>query len=223
MATRTKEVKTAPVLTAEHIMNLYMAHCLENGKKPESVYIFSKKNGFSEKEFYKFYASFEVIEKQVFIGFHQMALGLMAQSVDMHSLGFRENLLTYYYTLFEILTANRSYVIYALQGEQNRLDGLMKLRDFRKEFKEFIEGISQGYLKSKSERVKKVQQDALNEGAWVQLMVTLKFWMDDESAGFEKTDLFIEKSIRATFDLFDVTPLESVIDFGKFLFKEKLS
>ena len=53
-------------------------------------------------------------------------------------------------------------------------------------------------------------------------MVTLKFWLDDESIGFEKTDLFIEKSIRATFDLIDITPLESVIDFGKFLIKEKL-
>jgi hypothetical protein len=50
----------------------------------------------------------------------------------------------------------------------------------------------------------------------------MKFWLDDESAGFEKTDLFIEKSIRATFDVLAISPLESVIDFVKFLFKEKV-
>ncbi|PWJ59527.1 hypothetical protein CLV98_102361 [Dyadobacter jejuensis] len=222
MATRTKEVKTAQPLSAEHISNLFMTYCLDNGKKPESVYQFAKLNGFAEKEFYSFYASLEAIERQVFLRFHQMAMGLMADGEALATMGFREKLLTYYYTFFEILTANRSYVVFALNGEKNRLDGLMKLKELRSEFKGFIALISEGYLESKNERVKKIQQDALNEGAWVQLMVTLKFWLDDQSPAFEKTDLFIEKSIRVTFDLFDVTPLESVIDLGKFLFKEKI-
>ena len=63
---------------------------------------------------------------------------------------------------------------------------------------------------------------ALQESAWFQLMMTLKFWLDDSSASFEKTDLFIEKSVKASFELMNTTPLESLIDFGKFLFKEKI-
>ena len=55
------------------------------------------------------------------------------------------------------------------------------------------------------------------------MLVTLKFWLDDDSADFEKTDLFIEKSIAATFELANTKPLKSVVDFGKFLFKEKIS
>jgi hypothetical protein len=216
------KIKTTPTLTAELIMDYYMKYCLENNKKPASVFLFSKENGFSEKEFYQFYASLEVIEKTVFTKFHEMALNLVAGSADYAGLGFREKLLTYYFTLFEILTANRSYVVYALKGEKSRLDSLSKLTDFRTTFKSFISIISSGYLTTKSEKIKKLQQDALDEGAWVQLMITMKFWLDDESAGFEKTDLFIEKSIRATFDVLAISPLESVIDFGKFLFKEKV-
>jgi hypothetical protein len=53
-------------------------------------------------------------------------------------------------------------------------------------------------------------------------LVTLKFWLDDTSASFEKTDIFIEKSIKVSFDVIDTTPLKSIIDFGKFLFKEKM-
>ena len=47
--------------------------------------------------------------------------------------------------------------------------------------------------------------------------------MDDRSPSFEKTDLVIEKSVRAIFDVFETTPLESLVDFGKFMWKEKMA
>lgn len=224
MATKNKitSATAKKELSAASITEMFMHYCLENNKRPESVYLFSKQHEFSEKEFYAFFPSLDAIEKQVFVSFHQMARQLISQSNDMGEATFREHLLTYYFTFFEILTANRSYVVFALQNDKSKLNGLLKLNRLRGEFKEYIQEISSGYLKVKSDKVKKVQQDALEEGAWIQLLVTMKFWLDDESVGFEKTDLFIEKSIRATFDLFDVTPLESVIDLGKFLFKEKV-
>ena len=61
------------------------------------------------------------------------------------------------------------------------------------------------------------------EGAWLQFLFLLKFWMDDSSPGFEKTDLAIEKSVHTIFDVFENTPLERIIDFGKFLYKEKFA
>lgn len=223
MATKTKEVKEAPTaMTADKITEMFMHYCLENSKRPESVYVFSKQIGLSEKEFYNHFASLDSLEKGVFVNFHKLATRLIAENEDMALAGFRENLLAYYYTYFEILTANRSYVVFALQGEKSRLNGVLKLKELRTNFKQYVSEESQGYLKMKSERLRKVQQEALEEGAWIQFLVTMKFWLDDESLGFEKTDLFIEKSIRATFDLIETTPLESVIDFGKFLFKEKL-
>jgi len=51
----------------------------------------------------------------------------------------------------------------------------------------------------------------------------MKFWMDDDSAGFEKTDMAIEKSVNTIFDVFDNTPLDAVLDFGKFLWKERMA
>jgi hypothetical protein len=53
-------------------------------------------------------------------------------------------------------------------------------------------------------------------------MITLKFWLDDTSASFEKTDIFIEKSVNTSFDILNIAPIKSVIDFGKFIFKEKM-
>jgi hypothetical protein len=223
MAAKVREIPAgAEEITADKITELYMHDSLEHNKKPESVYLFCKRHGIVEKEFYQFFSSIEAVEKRVFVSFHKLAVDLMRQSGDMPSLGFRDKLLTYYFTYFEILTANRSYVVFDLKNDKSRLENVMKLREFRRQFKSFVAEISEGYLKSKSERIRKAQQDALEEGAWIQFLLTLKFWLDDESIGFEKTDLYIEKSIRATFDLIDITPLESVIDFGKFLIKEKL-
>jgi hypothetical protein len=53
-------------------------------------------------------------------------------------------------------------------------------------------------------------------------MLTLKFWLDDTSPSFEKTDMFIEKSVNTSFDIINIQPLKSFIDFGKFIFKEKI-
>ena len=50
----------------------------------------------------------------------------------------------------------------------------------------------------------------------------MRFWIEDRSPGFEKTDIAIEKSVRSVFDLFDNTPLDSIVDFGKFLWEEKI-
>ena len=54
-----------------------------------------------------------------------------------------------------------------------------------------------------------------------QFLFLLKFWMEDGSPGFEKTDIAIEKSVTTIFQIFENTPLEKIIDFGKFLYKEK--
>ena len=61
-----------------------------------------------------------------------------------------------------------------------------------------------------------------SEGAWLQFLFLLNFWANDDSAQFEKTDIAIEKSVNTIFDLFDNTPLNSILDFGKFLWKEKV-
>ena len=78
-------------------------------------------------------------------------------------------------------------------------------------------------LKIPQETLEKFQQKSISELSWIQFLMTLKFWIDDTSPSFEKTDVFIEKSIHASFDLIDMTPLKNIIDFGKFLWKEKVS
>ena len=107
--------------------------------------------------------------------------------------------------------------------EINSLHAVKKLNILRKKFLDFIDELDLGGHDLKNKHLDNIKNSVINESYWIQLLATMKFWMEDDSADFEKTDLFIEKSIAASFELANTKPLKSVVDFGKFLFKEKIS
>ena len=134
----------------------------------------------------------------------------------------KNKMLSFYFTFFEILTANRSYVLQSLKRDRNPLKNLVQLTTLREAFKNYVSEILTDDYRLEQEKLQKYQEKAIQESAWIQLMLTIKFWMGDESAAFEKTDIYIEKSVNASFELMNVAPLNHLIDFGKFLFKEKI-
>jgi hypothetical protein len=102
------------------------------------------------------------------------------------------------------------------------LKNLKSLKLFRNHFKDFIATIIDTNTSMVSDKISKVTKPVFAEGAWIQFLFLLKFWMDDTSKGFEKTDVLIEKSVNTVVDLLDTKPLESLFDLGKFLWKEKM-
>jgi hypothetical protein len=109
-----------------------------------------------------------------------------------------------------------------LKEHQNQLKNLVQLSSLRIGFKNYISEILSNEVRTQHEKFQNLQEKALQETSWIQLLLTIKFWLDDESPAFEKTDLFLEKSVKVTFELMNIAPLDSLIDFGKFIFKEKI-
>lgn len=204
------------------IISLYMDYYLENGEPPKSVYHFAKVNNFEEKDFYQFFGSFEAIDNHVFKAFFDQTVKLLEKSEEYGSFDPRNKLLSFYFTYFELLTANRSFVLSILDKGDPSMKSLKVLKALRSAFTDYIAELEIETLDLKEEKLEKLKDKSLKESSWTQFLVTLKFWMEDSSAGFEKTDMFIEKSVNTGFDLLDVKPLKSIIDFGKFLFKEKI-
>jgi len=209
-------------LSENDIISSYMDFVLEHNENPKSVYAFAKANNFEESKFYEFFGSFEAIEKHVFKAFFNNTVAVLEKSEDYKSFDARNKLLSFYFTFFENLTANRSYVLYALGRHKNSLKGLAFLSELKKGFTSYIENLEIETLNTNQEQIDKIQRRALQESAWLQLLLTMKFWMEDTSASFEKTDIFIEKSVNTSFDILNIAPLKSVLDFGKFIFKEKM-
>jgi hypothetical protein len=150
---------------------------------------------------------------------------MLAKSEEYPNYDARNKLLSFYFTFFELLTANRSYVVYALRGNESvlKLTSLKLLKDLKQDFKTFANNIGIEKIDLQQEQLVKIQEKTTQESSWIQMVLTLKFWIDDTSASFEKTDIFIEKSVNSRFDLLDIKPLKSLLDFGKFILKEKVN
>ncbi|ARN78045.1 heat-shock protein [Nonlabens spongiae] len=213
--TKKKELSQQDVITA------YMDYVLEHEKTPKSVYKFAKDNGMTEQEFYQFFGSFEGLRKEIWNTFFTMTMDVAHKNEDYEHFSNREKMLTFFYTFFELLTLNRSYVLFTLHNHQNMMDKMDQLKGLRRHVKDFAKDLISQRNETKSNILLERSESIYSEGAWVQMLFLLKFWMDDDSAGFEKTDMAIEKSVNTIFDVFDNTPLDAVFDFGKFLWKER--
>lgn len=216
MATKTASAKMTP----EKIVSLYMEEVLENEIVPKSVYKFCKSKKIKEEEFYSSFGSFEGLQKEIWRMFFTHTESLLRKDKSYTSYSVREKLLTFYYTFFENLTLNRSYVLFVLDGANSPLENHKQLSGLRSSIRDFASELAEENNEEKLSRLSKARPQVVAEAVWVQLVLLLKFWMNDNSPGFEKTDLAIEKSVNTVFDLFDATPLDSLFDLGKFLYKE---
>ena len=210
-------------ISKQDIYNMYMDYILTNGKPPANVYMFSKENNFDESLFYQSFGSFAAVEKSIFAAFFDNTLALLEKNTEFNDFDNRNKLLSFYFTLFENLTANRSFILSVLEQEKDKLKSLTILSELGEKFKTFIRSLEINPIPLNDTRLEKIQERSIEESAWIQLLITIKFWKDDTSPSFEKTDIFIEKAVNASFDLIDYTPLRSVVDLGKFLVKEKLN
>ena len=97
--------------TSTDLISYYMEYTLEHDAAPKSVYIFAKKYNFQEEIFYKYFGNFDALEQTIFKTFFDNTITLLEKSDDYKSYESRNQLLSFYYSFFELLTANRSYVV----------------------------------------------------------------------------------------------------------------
>lgn len=217
MATKKKE----PVYNAESLLSQYMDFVLEHGTKPKTVFAFCKQLGIEERFFYQYYASFEAMEAAFFEALHEHTIALLQANEAYHTDSPSNQLLTYYFTFFEMAAANRSYILLRLGTGQQAIAGLVQLHGLRKRFLNLVQDIIPKQTQLPIASLQKVQAQFWQEAAWLQFMLTLQYWLHDRSPNFEKTDILIEKSVKASFDIMSTLPLQSVVDLGKFLWKER--
>ena len=218
-----KQVKEKKDLIDDNqIISFYMNDVLEHNEEPKNVYSFCKKHGIEESDFYSFFGSFDSVKKAIWIKFFENAVTTIEKDATYENYTDKNKLLTLFFTLFEVMTLNRSYILFSLQENKDGLKNLKNLKNFRNLFKDYIVNIIQSSSSESNDRISRVTQPVFSEGAWLQFLFLLKFWMDDNSKGFDKTDVLIEKSVNTVVDLLDTKPLESLFDLGKFLWKEKM-
>ena len=221
MATTKKTAAKKNPIDDNKIISLYMDYVLSHQATPKNIFTFCKENTIDEADFYSFFGSFGNLRQMIWVKFFENVQQTILKDDAYPTYSDKNKLLTLYFSLFELLTLNRSYVVYSLKENDKGLKNLTDLKLFRNEFKAFINQIIAENPKPDFVKLDKLTKPVFSEGAWIQFLLLLKYWIEDTSKGFEKTDILIEKSVNTVVDLLDTKPLESLIDLGKFLWKER--
>ncbi|WP_405383373.1 TetR family transcriptional regulator C-terminal domain-containing protein [Maribacter sp. LLG6340-A2] len=214
MAGKTKKASKNSIIT------LYMDYVLEHERVPKSVYKFCKDSSIAESDFYLYFGSISALQKSIWTTFFENTLNVINKNKEYGQFHNRDKMLTFLYTLFEVFTLNRSYVLFVLDNAESPIKNLGQLKLLRTEVKAFAKDLINKGNVGKSSKLTKHNPQLFSEGAWLQVLFLINFWRTDDSPGFEKTDVAIEKSVNTIFDVFDNTPLDNILDFGKFLYKE---
>ncbi|MFP4088875.1 MAG: TetR family transcriptional regulator C-terminal domain-containing protein [Cyclobacteriaceae bacterium] len=206
------------------IKEAYIDYLLENAKKPASVYQFMKMLKMKESVFYDYYNSFSAIEKDIWKSFFTETMSRLQSESVYNEYTVREKLLAFYYTWIEVLKENRSYVTFSVKRMKRQGFGYTNadfLNAFRQEFLDFAnELLAEG--KETEEIVDRpLIGNRYDEGLWRQLIFVLKFWVNDDSRGFERTDAAIEKAVNLSFDLMSRSALDAAFDFARFLYQKR--
>ena len=213
--------------TADQIKKAYIDYVLTHDEQPKSVYAFAKKLKITETSFYDHFTSFASLEKYIWVALTSETIAKIKEQEVWVEFSSREKLLSFFYSYLENLKSERSFIIFSLKRNDAKFSTPAALSGAKSIFAHFAEhlineGLETGELADRQFFAKRYK-DAL----WIQFIFILNFWVNDSSEGFEKTDEAIEKGINVTFDLFQRSPIDSLLDYGKFLsrngkFSEKM-
>ncbi|MBP9689553.1 MAG: TetR/AcrR family transcriptional regulator [Bacteroidia bacterium] len=204
------------------LIQQYITYTLEQNKTPESVYLFAKSAGTNEQEFYNYFSSLQALEMDIYKTWFDDVMEKCKTSEPWNDYAVREKVLAVFYTFIESLKTNRSFVKY------------LKQRDYKllAKWPAYLNGLHQSFVAE----LKPILADGVNsqelaerkyidakyvDALWLNFLFVIKFWIDDDSPGFEKSDAAIEKSVNLALDLMGKSPLDAAFDFGKFLFQSK--
>ncbi|MDF2433959.1 MAG: hypothetical protein JWP44_3590 [Mucilaginibacter sp.] len=205
--------------TIESIQKAYIDFVLTEGEQPKSVYIFAKKNKMSEEEFYRFFSSFDAIEGNIWTAFVLKTIAEIKTQEVWNQYTSREKALSFFYSFFELLKSSRSFVVYSMKKQPKPFNTPQIFIGIKDVFENFCNGLIVEGIESNELSDRKYFTNRYKDALWVQLVFILNFWINDNSAGFEKTDEAIEKGINVTFDLFQRSPIDNLFEYGKFLAK----
>ncbi len=199
----------------------YIKYWLENGKKPISVYTFTQQLGIPESTFYDNYSSFEALEKDIWRSFFVDTLEKLKPDATYLNYDSREKLLAFYFLWVQRLRENRSYIL--LQKDKYLAPPLHidQLESFRIAFYDYIRDLIKEGYQSGEIKERKFVSDQYVHGFWLQALFVLQYWVKDDSERFEMTDAAIEKAVNLSFQLISSNTLDSILDFGKFVFARK--
>lgn len=201
-------------------MEKYRIHVLENGSPPPSVFAFCRSLGIGEEEFFEAYPTLEAFESEIWAEPVRHVRRVLEADEEYPDYPPRQKALSFFYTFLESIRGQRSWFLARFPRDFPARDPEVLSR-FRNAFLEWAypvaaEEVNTGGL---AERIR--ADRGVGRLLYAHFRAIVKFHLEDGSDGFERTDAFVEKSVRLFFDLADTRVPESATDLFRFLSGKK--
>lgn len=195
---------------------------LTEGRAPHSVFELCKTINTQEKTFYKHFSTLEAIRNYILEGVMNSTLSRLDEDENYNEFSANEKSLALFFTLFEEMMEQRSYLIYKYKD----------IKDIR-----HLKGDWNGFFRQFNARMEQIMVEAKHNEEVVSrpyigdyyaksfklvFLYIFRVWLNDHSDKFQTTDAAIEKAVNLAFEFLGHSPLDSILDFGKFAMKTKV-
>lgn len=199
------------------LVDAYLDYVLTEGRRPATVYAFTKKLKIQESAFYQEFSSFEALEEKVLKTMTEEVIQSLTQSEEWSGFSAREKVLSFFFALIEKLKEKRSFLQWLQDQTSDKDLKPAYLKGLKYAFEQMADSIISKGMDDQEVKKRGKLSDKYTDALWIQFLFIYRFWLKDKSTDFEKTDEAIEKSVNLYFDLVGQSPLDSMIEFGKFL------
>lgn len=205
MAAKTKETNAS---VEARITELYKQLTVEGKVRHLSVYGFCKLLDISEADFYQHFASLDAVGRKIWASYAESVIQALKGSESYASYGARERILAYFFTFFEQAVKDRSFI-------GKTYTNFSLLRTYQRRFRaHMMEVIQEGVISDeiKSRHLESLYLDVL----WGVHWGLIRYWLSDESPGFENTEKAIETYLRVPLELMGQNIFDSAFEALRF-------
>lgn len=208
--------------SVEKILKGYIEFELVNGRAPHSVLELTKKLKMVESSFYKAFPNLEKLRQQIPLNAINTTIARLDEDEQYNEFTAREKILSLYFILFEELMYNRSYYLFKYVDIKEASSSFKDWTPFMDTMKGRIDEILTEAKQTEEIKDRPYIGEHYAKGYKLVFVYLFRVWLRDDSEGFSTTDAAIEKSVNLSFDMLGVSPLDALIDFGKFALKTKV-
>lgn len=174
-----------------------------------------------EAEFYKCFASLEVIEASYWQMTVDVTIEVLEKDEDYAEYPADQKLLAFYYTYISHIQSSRSRLVEYFPRMKHMMTVMPnkgdRLKGMRHSFKHYVKGVVAEGVKHEIFADRKKLTEQYDRLLWMHFVGVLHFYIKDESPDFQDTDAYIEKSTHFATQAAASGVLESGFDFLRFI------
>jgi AcrR family transcriptional regulator len=204
------------------VKHAFRAYVVDKQREPCSIGSFARGVEIDEQKLYEHFGSLSRLKQSILDDIFSDVRSILNAEELYEGYSAREQLLAFYFTLFERLKEERSYFLARLRCFPT-LSDVQVIGEFfwgaRSQVKETL-----GAILRKGEQGGEIPKRFLLSRLYAQLLWThflflLSYWRFDSSPNFEQTDIAVEKSCHLVMDLLGRGAIDSGVEMLSFLLR----